>query len=224
MADRVVLLFTKPAQPGRVKTRLIGEVTAQEAAELHAALVVDLLERMNGGEFELQIAWALGDGEEAPESRLPAVKQEGADLGERLHHALARASQSALAVAAIGSDHPELSRADLEEAFDLLESGDIDIVLGPAHDGGYYLLAVRREALEPRLFEDIPWSTAEVLGETLKRCDEIGLRTHLLRPAFDVDTPADLKRLATALADGTARSPAASGLLRAWGYVSEEGT
>jgi glycosyltransferase A (GT-A) superfamily protein (DUF2064 family) len=135
---------------------------------------------------------------------------------------LATASRDAPVVAAIGSDHPELSREDLEEAFGFLESGDIDVVLGPASDGGYYLVAIRREALEPRLFEGIPWSTADVLGETLKRCEELGLRAHLLRPSFDVDTPADLERLAAALADGTVESPTVSGLLRAWGYGHRE--
>lgn len=223
MADRVVLLFTKPAQPGRVKTRLIGDVTAQEAAELHAAFVADLLDRLDGGDFELQIAWALEDGEQAPTCAFPAVKQEGSDLGERLHHSLARATQEAQTVAAIGSDHPELSAGDLEEAFDLLEGREADVVLGPALDGGYYALAVRREALKPRLFEDIPWSTPEVLEETLNRCDELGLRVHLLRPASDVDTPGDLERLAAALAEGKAQSPAACNLLRAWGYFSEGG-
>ena len=221
MADRVVLLFTKPAQPGRVKTRLIGEVTAEEAAELHAAFVADLLVRLHGGDFELKIAWALEEGEKAPKSALPAFRQEGSDLGERLHHSLALATQEAPTVAAIGSDHPELSSADLEEAFDLLEAGEADGVLGPALDGGYYALVVRREALKPRLFQDIPWSTSKVLEETLHRCDELGLRVRLLRPASDVDTPGDLERLATALAEGRAESPAAYDLLRAWGYPSE---
>ena len=119
-------MFTKPSEPGRVKTRLIGELTAEQAAQLHAAFVADLLERLRGGTFDLRVAWALEPGETPPqdgeESGVDAVVQQGTDLGERLYRALSGAAAEAVAVAAVGSDHPQLKRSDLDAAFDVLQN------------------------------------------------------------------------------------------------------
>lgn len=211
-----LLLFTKPAVPGRVKTRLLGALSAEDAAALHAAFLADLLARLQGAaSFRLTIAWALEEGEAMPAAAVAGVRQVGADLGERLYHALAAAAAENPWVAAVGSDHPELPLARVEEAFAALASG-AEVVLGPAADGGYYLVGVRREALSPRLFADIPWSGPEVLACTLARCAELGLRTVRLAEGADVDTPADLARLAAALrADGSA-CPATAALLAGW--------
>jgi rSAM/selenodomain-associated transferase 1 len=220
MPDRVALLFTKPSVPGRVKTRLIGDLSAAEAAELHAAFVADLLDRMEGGSFELRLAWALEAGEEAPPSDLIAVIQDGADIGERMYRALQDAAVDEMSVAAIGSDVPGLQRSDLEEAFERLESGLFDVVLGPALDGGYCLIALRSEALHPEIFEGVSWSTSQVLEETLERCSRLGLRTHQLRSTSDVDTPFDLGRLAIDLASGRVKAPQTERLLRRWNRLS----
>src|SRR6476469_3519849 len=83
-SPRALLLFTKPAREGRVKTRLIGDLTAAEAAALHGAFLADLLDRLLDGDFELRIAWALEPGEEIPAGPWPGLRQEGSDLGERL--------------------------------------------------------------------------------------------------------------------------------------------
>jgi hypothetical protein len=213
-----LLLFTKPAVPGRVKTRLIPALGAERAAALHGAFLADLCERLAGAEsFALRLAWALADGEEPPASPVPAVRQRGADLGARLHGALVEAALEHAFVGAVGSDHPELSRARVEEAFVALADG-AQVVLGPAADGGYYLIAARREALSPRLFAEVPWSTAEVLAHTLERCAELGLETTLLPVAPDVDTPADLARLELSLADpATPACPRTAALLAEWG-------
>src|SRR5688500_5580588 len=100
-----LLLFTKPAVPGRVKTRLIGALTATQAAELHAAFLADLLARLrHATTFDLRLAWAVDEGEPLPPSPFPAVRQEGAGLGERLYRALAAAAHDYPLVAAVGSD------------------------------------------------------------------------------------------------------------------------
>ena len=224
MPDRVVALFTKPAEPGRVKTRLIGELSAEEAAALHATFVEDLVARLRGGEFELRVAWALDGAGEAPDVGLPALHQEGQDLGERLFCALGQMADEGASVAAIGSDHPELTSKELETAFELLESGDADVVLGPALDGGYYLVALSPAAILPTLFESIPWSTDRVLAETLARCRASGLAVSLLAEASDVDTPADLARLTAALASGAVEAPRTARLLRSWGRLSTSRT
>jgi uncharacterized protein len=197
-----LLLFTKPAREGQVKTRLIGDLTAAQAAELHAAFLADLLSRLAGGDFELDLAWALGPGEELPGGfgdGIGCVRQEGDGLGERLYGALAAAARQAPAVAALGSDHPTVGRELVERAFAAVEAG-AGVALGPAEDGGYYLIALAAGAVRPRLFEDIPWSTGGVLAATLGRCRELGLAVELLPAAADVDTPADLARLAARLA------------------------
>ncbi len=84
-------------------------------------------------------------------------------------------------------------------------------MLGPAEDGGYYLIALRAAALDPRLFAEIPWSTAGVLAATLERCRELGLAVELLPRAADVDTPADLRRLAAEMAAGDLGCPRTRG-------------
>ncbi len=206
------MVFTKPARPGRVKTRLIGELDAEQAAALHAAFLSDLLERLAGGGFDLRIAWALEPGEEAPPA--PGFRQEGGDLGERLFHGLARAARDHGRVAAVGSDHPDLPLATVERAFAELETAEI--VLGPAEDGGYYLVGARAEALRPELFEGIAWSTGGVFEATVERCQRLGLRLARLPVAADVDTPADLERLAAALERGEADCPRTRALLASW--------
>ena len=215
------MLFSKPPIPGRVKTRLLSVLSAERAAELHAAFLGDLCERLGGAAtFTLRLAWALEAGEEAPPTSVPAMRQRGADLGERLFHALGEAALEHPLVGAVGSDHPELTVARVEEAFAALASG-AEVVLGPAVDGGYYLIAVRREALNPRLFADVPWSTDAVLARTLERCAELGLVVSQLAPAADVDNPADLNRLAASLHEpGMPPCPRTLELLGRWGMVS----
>jgi 2-phospho-L-lactate guanylyltransferase (CobY/MobA/RfbA family) len=180
-------------------------------------LLADLVDRLAGARgFALRVAWALEPGEPLPAGPLPGVRQEGDDLGVRLHAGLAAAARAASLVAAIGSDHPELSAAVIEEAFAALRAG-APVVLGPAQDGGYYLIGVRREALSPRLFEDVPWSGPRVLAVTRERCREEGIEPRLLATLADVDTPADLAHLAARAERGELRGcPRTAALLADW--------
>jgi rSAM/selenodomain-associated transferase 1 len=232
LSERRLLLFTKPARAGRVKTRLIGAppdgLSASQAAEIHAAFVEDLLDRLRGGAFSTTIAWALDDlpeGEPIPDPYgFPGVRQQGADLGSRLYGALAAAAgseslePSERIVAALGSDHPTIPVSRIEVAFARVEAG-ADVVLGPADDGGYYLIAVRHRALSPRLFADVEWSTERVLAATLDRAAELRLRVELLPTGTDVDTPADLARLAESLRDDDQGCPRTRALLESWGML-----
>ena len=221
-AARRLLLFTKPAREGRVKTRLIGDLTAAEAAALHAAFLEDLLDRLRGeGDFELRLAWALEPGEAIPAGPLPGIRQEGRDLGERLYRALSEAAAEGGAVMALGSDHPTLPMELVHRAFEEVESG-ADVVLGPAEDGGYYLIALSLKAVQPRLFEGIAWSTDQVLPATLDRCHELGLAVELLPEGSDVDTPEDLRRLASRMTDDDLGCPRTRSLLASMGLLSIE--
>lgn len=219
MPSRRLLLFTKPAREGRVKTRLIGELTAAEAAELHAAFLADLLARLQGGDFELRLAWALDPEDEVPDGPVPGLRQRGEGLGDRLYLALSEAAREAAAVMALGSDHPTMPLALIHRAFEAVERG-AEVVLGPAEDGGYYLIALSADAVSRRLFEDIAWSTERVLPATLERCRELGLTVELLPEASDVDTPEDLRRLAARMASDDLDCPRTRRLLRAWGRVA----
>ena len=226
-ASRRLLLFTKPAREGRVKTRLIGDLTAAQAAALHAAFLADLLDRLREGDFELRLAWALDPDEEVPAGPFPGVRQVGEGLGDRLYGALSAAAAEVMsegAVMALGSDHPTLSLGLIHRAFDLVESG-ADVALGPAEDGGYYLIALRADAVAPRLFEGIAWSTGQVLPATLDRCRELGLRVELLPEASDVDTPEDLRRLAARMArlgGDDLGCPRTRALLASFGFLQSE--
>lgn len=218
-----LLLYTKPARPGRVKTRLIGELTAEQSAELHAAFLSDVLNELSKGSFHLMVAWALEPSESVfPDlpgfSSTEAIRQEGDDLGSRLYRGLATAAERFSYVAAVGSDHPELCATTVEDAFERLAKG-AEVVLGPSEDGGYFLVGAQREALVPRLFEDVPWSTEKVYSTTLERCRELGLNTERLPMGRDVDVAEDLRRLALRLAKAESACPNTRALLQRWGRL-----
>jgi 2-phospho-L-lactate guanylyltransferase (CobY/MobA/RfbA family) len=167
------------------------------------------------------VLWAVEPGEPVPErarAGVGSLRQEGAGLGERLYGALAAAARRSRAVAALGSDHPTVEVELVERAFAAVEDG-ADVALGPAEDGGYYLIALAAGAVRRRLFEDVPWSTSGVLAATLGRCEQLGLAVELLPAAADVDTPADLARLAVRLAPPGAAAdgcPRTRALLARW--------
>ncbi len=203
---------------------MIGDLTPAQAAALHTAFLDDLLDRLRGlrEDIELRLAWALEPGEQVPSGHLPGVRQEGSDLGERLYRTLSEAATEAGAVMALGSDHPTLPLEIVHRAFERVELG-ADVVLGPAEDGGYYLIALRPEAVAPRLFEGIAWSTDQVLAATLDRCRELGLGVELLPEASDVDTPEDLRRLAIRMAEeGDLGCPRTHALLMSLGFLQSK--
>ncbi len=221
-----VVLFTKPAQPGKVKTRLIGELDSTQAAELHSAFLGDVCDCVREAGAWLRVAWAADD----PRLALPIdltpgaaehVRQRGADLGQRLYSALATAAVEFETMLALGSDHPELDPKILEQARQRLAEG-CEVVLGPSFDGGYYLIGLRAEKVRPELFSDIPWSTAEVLEQTLQRCQRLGLRTELLPIGHDIDVAADLLRLQERLRQGYTGCPRTRRLLQSWGRLAKE--
>jgi rSAM/selenodomain-associated transferase 1 len=193
--------------PGAVKTRLQPPLDPEGAARLYAAFVADLMAELGGvAEASLLILaggspvtgrrdQSGGGGPEWPLSSPPAnwpdwpvVPQRGRDLGERLAAAFADLAADSRPVVLVGADHPDLPRAEVEAAFDALSSHEL--VLGPAVDGGYYLIGLQRAV--PRLFVDMPWSTSELLRATLDRAHQLGLRTAATRPWYDVDRPRDL--------------------------------
>jgi len=120
----------------------------------------------------------------------------------------------------VGSDHPTLPLELVHRAFTTVEAG-ADVVLGPAEDGGYYLIALRAGAVSPRLFADVAWSTEQVLPTTQERCRELGLRLELLPVASDVDTPDDLRRLAARMATSDLGCPRTREVLVSLGIIPQ---
>lgn len=218
-SDACLLLFAKPPRPGAVKTRLVhSRLSPARASELYRAFLTDLVTRLETGPFDLRIAWATEDGEPLPPGMGEGARQRGDDLGERLFHALDDAAADHELVAAVGGDHPDLPLERVEEAFAALRQGR-PLVLGPSHDGGYYLVGLRAAAVDRRLFSEIEWSTPGVLESTLARARDLALDVTLLPEEADVDRPADLERLAARLRAGR-EAPRTAALLHAWGWMA----
>jgi rSAM/selenodomain-associated transferase 1 len=118
--------------------------------------------------------------------------QEGADLGERMALAFARGFAAGFGPVLLrGSDVPDLPAAVVSEAKAVLAAGQVQVVLGPCPDGGYYLVGLA--APQPPLFQGPAWSSSTVLTDTLRRARQLGLRVHLLPPWPDIDTDDNLR-------------------------------
>ncbi|MBM3224592.1 MAG: glycosyltransferase [Candidatus Tectomicrobia bacterium] len=203
MSHIAVVIMTKLPYPGQVKTRLCPPLTPVQAAALSRAFIFDKLTQVRAlTAIRPALAYAPASGEDffadiAPEFTL--VAQQGAGLGERLLHVLEYFfSLGDTGVLLTDSDTPHLPPACLQQAVALLATPTVDVVLGPSDDGGYYCIGVH--ALHHELFLDMPWSTSAVLAETVQRAAVLGLRVAQLPTCFDIDTPDDLMRLRTTLA------------------------
>jgi uncharacterized protein len=194
-----LILFTRYPEPGRTKTRLIPALGAEGAAALQRQMSETMVARMarfaKHYPVALEIRYAGGDQQAMQawlSSDIPCLPQEGENLGDRLRLAFARAfAQGAGQVAVIGADCPGLTPALFARAFAALAQQDL--VLGPARDGGYYLIGLSRPA--PGLFSDIPWGGDGVLAATLLRAHTLNLATQTLETLADVDRPEDLRYL-----------------------------
>jgi rSAM/selenodomain-associated transferase 1 len=191
---RALVIIGKAPQPGRAKTRLVPPLSGVEAAEVARAFLQDtcaLAASLGWQQVSLVHAAAT---EFLTTLGVTLLAQHGQGLGEALAGAFedhAAFEQTVL----IGSDTPDLPREVLEQASrDLITH---DVVIGPAVDGGYYLLGLRRPA--PSLFQGIAWSTPAVFAQTLARAEALGLRVARLPVWADVDAPDDLIRLERAL-------------------------
>jgi len=208
---RLVVMAKHPAR-GRVKTRLAASLGARAACSLYRAFVLDLAARLRA--LPYHVTWAYWPAT-APFAALVrgarCRPQEGNDLGERIVRAVAaELAEGPGPVLVIGADAPHVPAGSLAEAAEALAEG-AELVLGPAADGGYYLIGLRAPA--PGLFTGIAWGGAGVLAATLARAARLGLRTHLLPPTFDVDDAADLARLRTLLERGDVLLPRTAAVL-----------
>lgn len=222
---KAVCVFAKPPRPRRVKTRLLAELTAQEAAEVHLACVRDTA-RMAGGIGGAR-KWFLvaGNYETARQlARRAALNrrwclgvQVGRDLGARLDFCFqALLGEGMRKVAVIGTDTPWMGAARILRAFELLDRAEV--VLGPTEDGGYYLVAARRHV--PEMFRGIRWGTSRVLRQTLRALRAAGVSYRLLPRDFDLDRPEDLRRVAGLLRKRKIRAPELKRWILDWSATS----
>jgi len=189
-----LIVFVKAPRSAAAKTRLAESIGTEAACAAYRRLVETLLKQLRSlravelcfspddAAAEIQ-GWLQEDWNSSP--------QGGGDLGQRLQSAFERAFATGVKRAVIiGSDCPAIIAEDIDKAWRSLQTHDV--VLGPATDGGYWLIGLGRP--QPQLFHDIPWSTERVFIETTKRIQQAGLSVQLLRELQDVDTEADWRR------------------------------
>lgn len=197
-----VIVFVKNPVPGQVKTRLIPHLSAEQAASLYQAFLVDWCNALSTiAAAHRVIAYTPLEGLNALQTLigkdLVYIPQQGATLGERLIAAAHWAcDQDYAKFLFVGSDSPTLPIQYIERALDLLESRDV--VIGPSVDGGYYLIGFSKHGASlsiPTIFEEITWSTDVVFRQTLRKIQGVNARLGLLPPWYDVDTPTALQLL-----------------------------
>lgn len=195
MQKEQLIVFVKAPRPGLVKTRLAQEIGVEAACQAYSRLVAQVLANIVDID-SVQLRFSPDDSEKEIQCWVRAGwecrPQLSGDLGQRLNRAFVEGFETGFErVAVIGSDCPDVTSEDIQEAWQALDN--FDLALGPAFDGGYWLIALKRSA--PFLFQDMPWSTATVFDETLKRAGREGMRVRVLRRLRDVDTGADWARV-----------------------------
>ncbi len=184
-----LILFTRHPTAGLAKTRLIPALGADGAAALHRRLTERAFDTMRASGLPMEVRTTGGTADAftawlGPDVAL--VDQGDGDLGARMARAAARPP-----VVLLGADVPDLSVRQIRAAGAAL-AGGAEVVIGPAEDGGYYLLGLG--APLPWLFEDMPWGTEAVLAITLRRLAVLGIAPVLLETLADLDRPEDLRR------------------------------
>lgn len=196
------VMMAKAPRPGDVKTRLCPPLSLAAAAALYRGFLLDTAAKIATlRPVQPVISYAPASERAFFASIVPDwrhLPQSGRDLGDRMHHCFTHLlSHGYDHVLLTGSDLPTLPLCVFQLAVQLAASPRADVILGPSEDGGYYLIGLRTPC--PGLFEAMTWSTPDVLAETVRRAADLGLRIAYLPTWYDIDTPADLTRLQTAL-------------------------
>ncbi len=200
---KAIVVFAKAPIAGQVKTRLIGALTPEEAKDLYICFLKDtfeFLEELQDDDEELSLVLCF-----TPANELEAfeaadlngcllISQSGTDLGERMKNCFDDLfTMNFHSVMIIGADTPTLPNEIITEAFTLLAEDKKAVTIGPTLDGGYYLIGMNSP--HPALFENISWSSDQVMLQTRQRAEMNSIKLSLLEEWFDVDSPGDLERL-----------------------------
>lgn len=194
MTTDALIVFLRSPVLGRVKSRIAEVLGAEFTLGLYRAFLADLAALSRHVPVQTVAVYDGLEGE-VPEdfSDTPCLMQRGNDIGERMFNAFSDVFAMGFERATlIGSDLPDLPPSHILAAFERL--ADAHVVLGPAADGGYYLMNCRQDSLIRSVFSGVPWGGANVCAETLRRVEQAGLRPALVEPWQDIDTCEDLKR------------------------------
>ena len=223
MPGPAVGILTRAPAPGRTKTRLARTIGDAAAVSLATAMLQDAVEALRAGPWRTVVFVEPGGAVDAVRSltgHADALPQGAGDIGARM-----RAAGSALfdtgraPVVLVGTDIPALGAAQVEAALDALAAGS-DVVFGPAADGGYYLLALRRlrDDREAALFTPaIPWGGPEVLARSEAAADAAGLRRARIETLRDIDTADDLADLRLRIGEAGVAGPRTTSVVRSLG-------
>lgn len=216
-SDPVLVIMAKAPRPGAVKTRLAPSLSPEAATAFYCCLLEDTLALARSlGDVEVAIMCPEPDVDELAhlaggESSVVAQKGEGlaAGLTSAFAHFTEDLQRSTIA---FNTDSPHLPRHILEDAFETLTAHDV--VVGPTHDGGYYLVGAK--ASHPALFARDGMGTSSALETLLSRAQALGLSVGIADPFYDIDVPDDLTRLAAELRLAPARAPRTAAWLKKW--------
>ena len=218
MVSTCLIVFAKNPIPNQVKTRLLPKLSADQAASLYCAFLMDWCETLAElSNVDVVIAYTPPESQSDLQAlignNVTYIPQTGTDLGARLTSATQWACDNGYKkILIVGSDSPTLPLSYISQA--ILSLNFCDIVIGPSMDGGYYLIGFSSDNLNvvvPYIFEEIAWSTAHVLRQTVERIHTLNATFKLLPPWYDIDTPEDLAFLhahlsAMRLAEGTVQA------------------
>ena len=195
--DAVLMVFCKAPVAGRVKTRLMTKLSAEQAMQVHIELAQRTLQLATQHHLCPVQLWCTPTTDHvffttsAQTYQVTLMQQQGVDLGQRMNNAFCRAFDSYSRALIVGCDCPSLTEQDLEAALTALNQTS-QCVLAPAEDGGYVLIGLSQP--QPKLFDNMPWGTKRVLEQTRARIKHANLRHQELKQQWDVDTPEDLAR------------------------------
>ncbi|MCF7907452.1 MAG: TIGR04282 family arsenosugar biosynthesis glycosyltransferase [Candidatus Omnitrophica bacterium] len=191
---RILIVFAKEPQEGRVKTRLLDCLSARECLKLYKKLLKNTVSLARKVKCSGRIMAYDSYNQRAPfleriASDFTFYKQAGRGLGARMFDVFKAILKSNTKAVIIGSDSPNLPINYIDRAFEKLSKNDL--VLGPADDGGYYLIGLKQPC--KKLFENIKWSSGTVFDRTVKKAKKLKKKTTVLDYWYDIDEPKDLK-------------------------------
>ena len=188
---KALIIFIKNPEAGKVKTRLAATLGHDKALSIYNILVrhtIDVAENVDADRFVFYSSH-IAVNDEWDNKKIFKRLQKGNDLGERMCNAFDLLfSEGYHSISIIGSDCPAITKTIIDEGFNA--SPNTDVVIGPAKDGGYYLMALKK--INADLFSNILWSTNNVLTQTLAVCKRLNLSVHLLQELSDIDAEDDL--------------------------------
>jgi len=195
---QIVLLFIKAPILGQVKSRLAADVGEQIALDLYKNFIFDIISTLEVSGHYFRICFHPPEEEKAVSAWLGSqylfMPQLGNDLGEKMRGAFNRIFSEGFASGVlIGSDIPDIPYLMIHDAFEALKNSDV--VIGPAADGGYYLVGFNKNSFLPRVFEGITWSRNTVYQETMRILQAASLQVRCLPLWRDVDVLSDLRAL-----------------------------